>query len=408
MKILLTTDTWVPTVNGVVRSVELLYHELLRLGHDVRVLTLSDTSKSYQDGNVFYLGSVSADKVYPDTRIGLRLFSHWLGVIEEWGPDIIHSQTEFSTFIPACELVRRCGCPLVHTYHTKWEDYTHYLIPSERIGKATAEFCTRVVAGYCYGIITPTDKIRTMLEGYGVKCPLFTVPTGIDLRAFQPVQDGGTERRAMREELGLPEDAAVLVAVGRLAAEKDHEKLLDLLAERDAAKRPWLVFVGDGPNRAKLEAQTHRLGLDSTVRFVGMVAPEQVPRWYRMGDAFVCASQTETQGLTYFEALACGLPAICRADPCLDGVIVNGVNGWQWRTDAEFFDALDTLYADEALHEKLTQGALETAARYSSEHFAQQVLAVYREAIDNPHPKKDSVLPDVPKAFTELVESLKG
>lgn len=118
MKILLTTDTWAPAVNGVVRSVELLYRELLALGHDVRVLTLSGNSRSYQEGNVIYLGSLSAEKVYPGVRLGLRLLSHWLDVLEEWRPDVIHSQSEFSTFIPACQLAKRYDCPLVHTYHT--------------------------------------------------------------------------------------------------------------------------------------------------------------------------------------------------------------------------------------------------------------------------------------------------
>lgn len=407
MKILLTADTWSPAVNGVVRSAELLYHELLRLGHDVKVLTLSETSKSYQDGNIIYLGSLSAEKIYPGVRVGLRLLSHWLGVLEEWGPDIIHSQNEFSTFIPACQLAKRCGCPLVHTYHTKWEDYTRYLIPSERIGKATAEYFTRVVAGYCYGIIAPTEKIRALLANYGVECPVFTVPTGIDLREFHPARDGGVRRAAVCRELGLKANEPILVSVGRLAAEKNHEELLNLLAEYPDGKRPQLVFVGDGPDRANLETLAQNLGLKDTVRFVGMAMPEAVPGWYQIGDAFVCASQTETQGLTYFEALACGLPAVCRADPCLEGVIENGFNGWQWNNSTEFFAAIEALCSDAELRRTMSRNAVDTAARYSAEHFAQQVLDVYRQAIDDPNPrKKDGVLPDVPKAIAELFGSI--
>lgn len=407
MKILLTADTWTPAVNGVVRSAELLYHELIRLGHDVKVLTLSETSKSYQDGNVIYLGSLSAEKIYPGIRVGLRLLSHWLGVLEEWGPDIIHSQNEFSTFIPACQLAKRCGCPLVHTYHTKWEDYTRYIIPSERIGKATAEYFTRVVAGYCYGIIAPTEKIRALLTNYGVECPVFTVPTGIDLRAFCPACDDGEYRLAACRELCLDPDVPVLVSVGRLAAEKNHEELLELLAKYPGIRRPQLVFVGDGPDRANLEELTKKLGLEEIVRFVGMVAPEDVPRWYQIGDAFVCASQTETQGLTYFEALACGLPAICRADPCLEGVIENGVNGWQWRSNTEFFAAVDAICSDAKLRQEMSKNAIKTASYYSSEHFAQQVMAVYRQAIDDPGSrKKDRTLPDVTKAINELFDTI--
>lgn len=106
---------------------------------------------------------------------------------------------------------------------------------------------------------------------------------------------------------------------------------------------------GDGPARPDLEALTKELKLTDRVRFVGMVKPDEVPRWYRVGDIFVSASQSETQGLTYFEGMACGLPVLCRADPCLDGVVENGFNGWQWKDEAEFASALNTIISDPAL-----------------------------------------------------------
>ena len=208
------------------------------------------------------------------------------------------------------------------------------------------------------------------------------LPTGIDLTAFCPAQDDGADRAALRAQLSLQAEQTVLVSVGRLAAEKNHAELLRLLALQPEAARPQLVFVGDGPARASLEQQVQTLALQEFVHFVGMVPPEDVARWYQAGDAFVSASQSETQGLTYFEALACGIPVLCRADPCLDGVVENGVNGWQWQNDAEFAAALsDLLQADTAHKAALRAGALETAARYSAGRFAQQVLAIYRQAL---------------------------
>ena len=222
MKILLASDTWSPMVNGVVRSVELLYHQLLALGHDVRVVTLAQNGHSHEENGILYVGSISAERVYPGVRISAA------GAL-----------------------------PISH----------------------------------------------------------------------------------------------------------------------------WLVFVGDGPARPDLEALTKELKLTDRVRFVGMVKPDEVPRWYRVGDIFVSASQSETQGLTYFEGMACGLPVLCRADPCLDGVVENGFNGWQWKDEAEFASALNTIISDPALRGQLHQNALATAARYSAEHFAQQVLDAYQQAI---------------------------
>ena len=130
MKILLTTDWWTPAVNGVVRSVTLLRRELLARGHDVKVLTLSPCAHSYEEDGVIYLASLSADRVYPGARVRPWVWNRWMKALADWRPDIIHAQCEFSTFLPAWRLARRCGCPLVHTYHTVYEDYTRYLFPS--------------------------------------------------------------------------------------------------------------------------------------------------------------------------------------------------------------------------------------------------------------------------------------
>ena len=346
MKILLTTDWWTPAVNGVVRSVTLLRRELLAQGHDVRVLTLSPDSHSYEKDGVIYLGSLSADRVYPGARVRFAAWNRWMRALTDWHPDVIHSQCEFSTFLPAWQLARRCSCPLVHTYHTVYEDYTRYLIPSERCGHVAVKELTKLLSGRCDAILAPADK------------------------------------PALRRALGLPEGETILVSVGRLAVEKNHGELLRLLAKEPAGARPLLLFVGDGPVRAQLEQQAADLGLVDRVMFAGMVPPGEVVRYYQAGDAFVCASQSETQGLTYFEALACGLPAIVRADPCLDGVVEDGVNGWQWKDAAGFHAALEAFCAGGEVRERLRAGALATAERYSAPRFAAQALEVYEKALD--------------------------
>ena len=114
MKILLASDTWSPMVNGVVRSVELLYHQLLALGHDVRVVTLAQNGHSHEENGILYVGSISAERVYPGVRIsaaGALPISHWLDELEAWGPEVIHTQSEFSTFMLAQRVARRCPRP---------------------------------------------------------------------------------------------------------------------------------------------------------------------------------------------------------------------------------------------------------------------------------------------------------
>ncbi|MCD8374463.1 MAG: glycosyltransferase, partial [Oscillospiraceae bacterium] len=127
MRILLTTDWFLPEINGVVTSVLGLRRELEREGHSVLILTLSHDRTSHQEGSVIYIASVSIDEIYPGARERLRIDPVWLKKITDWRPDVVHSQCEFSTFGIAKRISRALDIPLVHTYHTIYEDYAHYV-----------------------------------------------------------------------------------------------------------------------------------------------------------------------------------------------------------------------------------------------------------------------------------------
>ena len=294
MKILITTDWYTPAVNGVVTSVKNLQRELERRGHEVRILTLSQSLHSWSRDGVTAIGSVNAGRIYPGARLRTAMAGRWVRELMDWRPDVIHSQCEFSTFFLARRIAEELDVPLVHTYHTVYEDYTHYFSPSVRWGRCAVAAFSRWVAAQVDGMIAPTGKVRGLLQGYGVRCPVFVVPTGIDLRRFQ--QEGDPMRRAvLRASLGIPAENTVLVCVGRLAEEKNIQELLKLRAS--LGSRPvTLLLVGDGPDRPRLEQVAHDLRLEApAVIFAGMVPPEEVPEWYRLGDLFVSASSSETQ-----------------------------------------------------------------------------------------------------------------
>ena len=185
-------------------------------------------------------------------------------------------------------------------------------------------------------------------------------------------------RAVLRASLGIPAENTVLVCVGRLAEEKNIQELLKLRVLLGG--RPvTLLLVGDGPDRPRLEQVARDLRLEApAVIFAGMVAPEEVPDWYRLGDLFVSASSSETQGLTYIEALAAGVPALCRADPCLEGVIQDGENGWQYRSTREFQRRLEDFLAHPETHEALRHQAAASAEQFSAQRFAQRVERVYQ------------------------------
>ena len=373
MKILLTSDWYIPAVNGVVTSLLALRRQLTRQGHEVRVLTLSGDLHSHVREGVYALGSVDAGMIYPGARLRAPEGDALIRELIAWGPDIVHSQCEFSTFAPARRIDKDCGAPLVHTYHTVYEDYTHYFSPSRRWGKALVRGFTRSIAARCDALLAPTDKVRNLLLGYDVPCPVYTLPTGIDLDRFRVDRREGLW---LRDRLGIPQHRPVLLYLGRLAREKNLDDLLEVAA---AVPGATLLVAGDGPDGPRIRAEAELRGLD--VVFGGMVDPKDVPVWYAAADLFLSASTSETQGLTYLEALAAGLPVICRADPCLKGVLTDGGNGYGCADAAGMAARVQALLADPDELAAMHRRALVSARAFSEENFARRAAALYREQI---------------------------
>lgn len=380
MKVLITTDWYSPVINGVVFSVVLLKRELERLGHEVRVVTLSGSHRSYREGDVYYLGSVSAARIYPGARLRLGPSRRVLRELAEWRPDIIHSQCEFSTFRVAHALHRKLDIPIVHTYHTVYEDYTHYVIPSRRMGRQVVSAFSRWIANRSACIVAPSGKVKALLESYGVTCRLEVIPTGIDLERFQGELDPAWRAETLGR-LGVPEDRPILLYLGRLAKEKELERVLDALATGGRRDFTFLV-VGDGPHRQALEERAAELPFHTV--FTGMVPHDRVRDYYQLGDLFLTASTSETQGLTYFEALAAGVPVLCRRDLCVQGVVEDGVNGWQWEEQADLLACLDRFLDDPALRDALALGARQSARRFSAQAFGQAAADLYASLTELP------------------------
>lgn len=377
MKILLTSDWYTSAINGVVTSVQNLRMGLEARGHEVRILTLSQDRHSYTEDGVTYIGSLPAGIVYPGARLGNVLAKKEIRELVKWSPDIVHSNCEFSTFPLAKKIASCLDIPLVHTYHTVYENYTHYVSPSEKWGRKMVRVLTRRIAAQTNALIAPTEKVRKLLMDYRVFLPIYVVPTGIDIERFR-VKNG--EREMTRKELGIPAEHTVLVFVGRLAKEKNCGELLEAVSGCDCAK-VTLLFVGDGPCRKELEEQAENLGLGDRVIFTGMVPPNEVSRYYHAGDLFVSASSSETQGLTYLEALSASLPLLCRRDACLDGVLLDGVNGWQYQTQEEFLDRLKLFLTHPEMKDEMSLEAIRSSMEFDVAAFAENVEEVYLKQI---------------------------
>lgn len=383
LKILITTDLYTTDTNGVVTSVKNLYDELKQKGHDVRILTISENLHSHQDGDVYYICSVSMEKVYPNVRMPVSYRHKLIKELIDWKPDIIHSQCEFFSFQFASRIAKITGAPLVHTYHTLYEQYVTYLIPSRRIGAKMVSILSRYRLKKAKTVIAPTQKVENTLQEYGLHNDISIVPSGISLEQHHQ-RMSREERMEKRRALGIADDRIVLLNLGRLGTEKNLPELMQLF--RDARKQnDKLVFliVGDGPAREELQAMAKRLNVEEYVIFTGMVPPAEVQNYYQLGDVFVSASTSETQGLTYIEAAANGLPLLCRQDDCLQDVLQPGENGYDYRNEEEFLNAIDTVTADPKWRTAASQRSQEIAASFDKKSFGEAIEAIYYDALQS-------------------------
>ena len=378
MKVLITTDLYTTNTNGVVTSIRNLMEELEKKGHEVRVLTVSEKLKSHQDGNIYYIKSLPLGVVYPDVRMPISYHHHrFIKELIDWKSDVIHSQCEFFSYQFAAYISRKTGAPIVHTYHTLYEQYVTYVFPSQRIGAFLVGKLSKYRLRKAEALVAPTQKVEAVLKNYGVRNPIHVVPSGIALDQHKE-RISEAERREKRSALGIPEDHIVLLNLGRLGTEKNLSELVEMFSIA-LSQNPKLtmLIVGDGPARKELEELSVKLGVADHVIFTGMVAPEEVHKYYQLGDIFVSASTSETQGLTYVEAAANGLPLLCRRDPCLDGVLVEGKNGYEYEAEQEFCELLDTILSSpDWCHTAQTQSK-EIADTFDKSSFAKRIEDVY-------------------------------
>ncbi len=380
MKILITTDTYYPMINGVVSSTNNLYKELKKNGHDVRIMTLSDTKEKFE-GDVYYLKSFKIN-VYPDARIKTPFHNNIIKDIIRWHPDIIHSQTEFSTMVVAKYIAKKLHITQIHTYHTMYEDYTNYILGGKIIRRNMVAKITKLLLNSFDAVIAPTHKTEKALIGYGVNKDIYVIPTGIDLSKYQKAVTEN-EKNKLLATLEISKDDYLIAYVGRIAEEKNIDDIIKLYPTIiEKIPNTKFLIVGGGPKLEDLKNHVSEMKLNKQIIFTGMISPEEVYKYYNIADVFVTASTSETQGLTYLEALSSGCPVVCKWDQCVDGVVIQGKNGFAYKKDWEFSEYVSDILLNKDLRDKMSKAAKLNSNEYSIELFGSRVMDTYNKVTD--------------------------
>jgi len=385
MRIGMFIDTYEPQINGVVTSTKLLKERLEAAGHTVKIITVTQPDYKQDDPGIIRLPSIPFPPL-PEHRMGTPYSGRAMEKIEQMELDLIHTQTEFSTGIFGRIAAYRLDLPVVHTYHTMHEDYVHYILPDslETTVKPPARKLARKLSKfYCQGcarVIAPTEKAKDALQSYGVTTPIKVIPTGIKLSPFRKENYTREELQELRAELDLKAEEPVVLYVGRLAQEKSLEVAIKQFAQL-VEKIPTAKFliVGGGPEKERLEQLGVNLNISSSLIFAGEQPWEEIGKFYQLGDVFVSASTTETQGLTFVEAMAAKVPVVAKYDDNLEDLLTEGETGRVFYDNEELPTILYDLLTDEQQREKLAEQAYGTAQEMSAETFGNKVEQLYLE-----------------------------
>ena len=381
MRIGLFTDTYFPRLNGVAISVRMLKENLEAQGHEVYVYTTTDPDAHDNEQRIFRVPSIP----FKTQRLGTFVSPALRQMVKKLKPDIIHTHTEYTLGGFGRKLAQKLNIPYVHTMHTIYEYYTNYIVRSEHLGTPAKYVVRKLTASYCNSadvVVTPTEKNKDLLVTYGVKKPIKVIPSGIQLEKFCSEKRDFEKINAIKAELGIMDDERVLLNIGRVAHEKNLDELLtgleNYLKQHNDVK---LVIVGDGLAREKLERISDETGISAQVIFAGARPWDEISQYYRIGDVFVGASLSETQGLTYIEAMASGLPVVAKEDRCLEGVLSNGENGYFFNNSNGLVAAVDKLLSDRGVLESFSKNAIETAQAFSAEAYAHKMEEVYQDML---------------------------
>ncbi len=376
LRIAIFSDSCLPILNGVSVSIDALVRELRRQGHSVHIFTASHFRHKDSDPNSYRFPATETPwtKGYP---LAFPPFYPMVHFFRKHKFDIVHTHTPWTIGFVGMRWAQSHGIPIVSTYHTHYDKYTHYIpfVPKRylryKIAKHTNYYYNRVAH-----VITPSDASKRWLLRHSIHTPISVIPTGTPSR--RPLT-----REGVREQLGIDPKKRILLYVGRIAKEKNMEVLFHAAAKIfETHKDAEFWLVGDGPYRDSAVELARNLNMGDRTNFVGFVERQEVDKFYACADIFLFGSMTETQGLVVSEAMSYGLPCVVVTGGGASASIIDGENGYIVRNDAdEIRHHVNQMLTDQDLYERISKASKLTVQGLTIESMTKAVLSVYAQVL---------------------------
>ncbi len=387
MKIGLFTDTYTPSINGAITSIVMLKKELEAKGHTVYVITSNIKEHKLSIDNKEHIIRLPGFKAHVHDYVLANPFPKKIQkMLENLSLDLIHSHSDFTTALLSRFIAKKENIPVVHTYHTLYEDQA-YQITKGHFAKLTSKTVAKMAKYFCDDtateVIAPTSKTKKVLQSkYNIKNDITVIPTGIDVDKFKKENLNPKKIEKLKNKYKIEENDFVIITLSRVSKEKSIDFLIK--AEQkliSLSKNIKLIVVGEGPEKEPLKKLAKDLGIEKNVIFTGKVCWDDTPYYYSLGNVFATSSTTETQGLTILEAAANGLIPVCIKDDSYKILLENKKNGYYFKDEKDYIKKIITIKENPALQRQLSYNARKKSEMLNSEKYAKEVLKVYEKAL---------------------------
>ncbi|HUT52097.1 MAG TPA: glycosyltransferase [bacterium] len=395
------TNNFYPRLSGVAVAVNFLDTALKMQGHETLVVAPDyGYGRKVKGVEVFRVKSVYLRPMHVSLPLARFDEAALKEVMDDWKPEIIHSHHPFWLGKAALDTADEAGVPLVYTFHTLYEFFTHYfMLDTDSVRKAVREFVIRYT-DRCDLVIAPTEPIKDYLKSIGVKTRVEAVPTGIDFSRFKKVTPDQVE--GLAKVYKLDRFDGVLLAVGRISKEKNAALALHALAElKRRGKNYALLIFGDGPEIGSLQDEAKDLKIAESVIWGGFLDQDTLAVAYFLGDVFLFPSGSDTQGIVLYEARAAGLPVVATDSMASRAAVKEGENGLFAADDPkDFADKIEQILSDR----KNFRAPFDTEA-FSHQSLGQTYDRLYNEAIKKGRKKPD---PQAATSLSRLLDEIKS
>lgn len=393
MRIGIFSECYLPTLNGVVVSIETFRKEMEKRGHEYFIFAPEETD--YEDLDEKHGGPVHVFR-YPSFKwTGQKNYPVAWPVnhdevahhVKRLNLDIIHSQHLFAMGRLGQFAGQTLGIPVVYTYHTLIAEYTHYVPILGDLAKRAIIRLSRDYCNDCDQVVTPSESMKKILLQYGVTKPIEAIPTGIHVAEMK----NHFPEHLIRENWHIPANRKILLYVSRIAQEKNIDflfkamrKLAKLRQHKNNIIDFHLLMVGGGPELEHYQKMVKDWGMDNFITFTDMIKKETVNRYFGVADVFVFPSITETQGIVVAEAMAAGVPVVAVGKMGPTDIVKDGHDGYLTSLRVEEFVAkINKLLDNDELRHKMGKAAQKNAQKYSSLNCAILMEKLYEQTIKN-------------------------